>query len=194
MYSIYYLRKPVFVISPIQKYIQYAVTKIYFYNFVNRYCFSLNLLLFFLSYPASVLFFSFFLFLIVSFITYKTQNPILFCLSLPCFFNSFSSLFGSTKSTYSFSPARLIRLAYPECIEWFVDGQAFLRSYYSAPPPPPYPLSSHQVVSLSQSSCVSPGRSYTDGRGRGRGANPYDLEKSLALYKPFNTLWAYLWM
>ncbi len=42
---------------------------------------------------------------------------------------------------------------YTESIEWFVEGQAFLQSYDSAPPPP---LSRQRVVSLFQSSCVSP--------------------------------------
>ncbi len=42
-------------------------------------------------------------------------------------------------------------------------GQGFLRSYDSATRPSPYPLSSQQVVSLSQSSCVSPVE-LTDGK------------------------------
>ena len=48
-------------------------------------------------------------------------------------------------------PSRLLqglpRQVSPESIEWFIEGQAFFRSYDSAPRPPPSP---------SQSSCVSP--------------------------------------
>ncbi len=47
-----------------------------------------------------------------------------------------------------------------ESIEWFIEDQAFL-----------------QVVSFSQSSCVSPVE-LTDGRGGGRGTKSYDLEKA----------------
>ncbi len=52
-----------------------------------------------------------------------------------------------------------------ESSEWFIEDQAFLRSYDSAPRPPP-PL--QQVASLSQSSFVSPVE-LTDLRFRGRG-------------------------
>ncbi len=59
----------------------------------------------------------------------------------------------------------------PESIECFIECQAFLRWYDSAPPSPAH--SHQQVVCLSLS---------TDGRGGGgRG--------SLVLYKSFNTLW-----
>jgi hypothetical protein len=47
-----------------------------------------------------------------------------------------------------------------ESIEQFIEGQAFLPSYDSAPPPQ---LSRQQVVSLSQSSCGLPVEP-TDGR------------------------------
>ncbi len=66
-----------------------------------------------------------------------------------------------------------------ERIAWFIEGQAFLRSYDSAPKPISSPLSHQQVASLSQSSCVSPVQ-LTDGRGGGggRGADSYDLKKA----------------
>ncbi len=53
---------------------------------------------------------------------------------------------------------------------------AYLRSSDSAPRKPPSPLSRQQVVSLSQSACVSPDK-LTDGRGEGGGggaAKSYD--------------------
>ncbi len=42
-----------------------------------------------------------------------------------------------------------------ESIEWIIEEQAFSLSYDLAPPPSPPPFSRQQVVSLSQSSCVS---------------------------------------
>jgi len=59
-----------------------------------------------------------------------------------------------------------------EWIEWFIERQDFLRSYDSAPRPPPPPT-------LSQSSCESPvqltaGRSWGGG---GRRAESYDRKK-----------------
>jgi hypothetical protein len=54
-----------------------------------------------------------------------------------------------------------------------IEDQVFLRSYDSAPRPPPFPLSRQQEVALSQSSCVPPAE-FTDGiggrEGGGRGA------------------------
>ncbi len=79
-----------------------------------------------------------------------------------------------------------------ESTEWFVENQAFLRPYDSAPrlpPPPPPPL--EQVVSLSQSSCASPDE-LTDCKEGGRGWARSQImrpRESLALYKLFNTLW-----
>ncbi len=52
----------------------------------------------------------------------------------------------------------------PESIDLFIEDQAFLWPYDSAPHPPPTHLSSQQVVYLSQYSCVSP-TEFTDGRG-----------------------------
>ncbi len=53
-----------------------------------------------------------------------------------------------------------------------------MRSYYSAPHPPPSPPpTQQQIVSLSQSSYMSPVE-LTDGRGDGRGARSYDGEKA----------------
>ncbi len=79
-----------------------------------------------------------------------------------------------------------------ESIEWYKEDHAFLWSYYSAPRPPPSPLSHQQVVPLSQSSSVSP-VGLTDGRGgKGMGEEPNHqiirLRESLALRKSFNTL------
>ncbi len=55
-----------------------------------------------------------------------------------------------------------------ECIE----DQAFLRSYYSAPRPPPSSLFRWKLVSLSHSACMSPGQ-LTEGRGgQGEGEEP----------------------
>jgi hypothetical protein len=51
-----------------------------------------------------------------------------------------------------------------ESIEWFIDDQAFLRSYDSAPPAPPLPSAS--CLSFSVFLCVA-GRA-TDGRGWAR--------------------------
>ncbi len=71
----------------------------------------------------------------------------------------------------------------PESIEWFKEDQAFSQSYVLASPPP-NPLFRQQVVSLSQSSCVSPVQ-LTDGRGGKRGgeAKSYDVKKAWVLYK-----------
>ncbi len=70
-----------------------------------------------------------------------------------CFMNFSGFLFlGSAWHTHSRHPLP------PESIEWFIDDQALLQSYDSAPRPSPSPLppptSYRQVGSLSQSSCV----------------------------------------
>jgi hypothetical protein len=68
----------------------------------------------------------------------------------------------------------LFELVKTESIEYFIEDQAFLRSYDSAPRQPPFlpPLSHQQVVSLSLSFCVSPAE-LTDGRrGEGVGEEP----------------------
>jgi hypothetical protein len=72
------------------------------------------------------------------------------------------------------------------------DGQAFLRSYDSTqrPSPSPPPISRQQVVSLSQSYCVSPITGDMRGGGGGRARNQIIRPReSLVLYKSFNTLW-----
>ncbi len=69
----------------------------------------------------------------------------------------------------------------PESIEWLIDDQAILRSYDSAPrPPPSTPPLRQQVVSLSQSSCVLPVKLTEEGEavGCGRGAKSNDREKA----------------
>jgi hypothetical protein len=70
-------------------------------------------------------------------------------------------------------------------------GPAFLGSYDSAPRTPPPPLSRQQIVSISQSYCVSPilltgGRGGGGPGGRSRIIRP---QESLGLYKSFNPLW-----
>jgi hypothetical protein len=70
--------------------------------------------------------------------------------------------------------------------EWITDDQAFLRSYNSLLTHPLSTLSRHQVVSLSQSSSVSP-VAFTDGR-RGEGWARSQIRR-LALYESFNTVW-----
>jgi hypothetical protein len=57
-----------------------------------------------------------------------------------------------------------------------------------APRPPLSPLSCQQVVSLSQSSCVSPAYSLLTGRRRWAKSEIIRPRESLILYKPFNTL------
>ncbi len=79
---------------------------------------------------------------------------------------------------------------YAESTECFVEDQAFPPSYDLAPPPTLSPLSGHQVVSLSQSFCVSPFE-LTDGRG-GEGVQGEDpnarQRESLVFYKLVNIL------
>jgi hypothetical protein len=74
----------------------------------------------------------------------------------------------------------------PEIIECLIEDQALSPSFDLAPPPPPLHIFRQQVVSHSQSSCVSPGE-LTDG---GAGAKSYAGEKALGLvlYQSFNTL------
>jgi hypothetical protein len=75
-----------------------------------------------------------------------------------------------------------LREASAESIEWFIDDHAFSPLYGLAPPPL---LFSWQVVSRSQSSCVSPVE-LTDGRGErggGGGAKSYEGEKAWSSLK-----------
>ncbi len=55
-----------------------------------------------------------------------------------------------------------------ESIEWFIEDQAFSPSYDLAPPP----LSRQKVVSLAQSSCVSPVEMNDGRREEGVGEEP----------------------
>jgi len=73
-----------------------------------------------------------------------------------------------------------------ESTEWLIEDQAFLRSHDSAPRPPLTPLAYQQVVSRSQSSCVSPVE-LIDGRGWAR-SQIIQPQECLVLYKSFNTL------
>jgi hypothetical protein len=69
----------------------------------------------------------------------------------------------------------------PESIEWFIEDQIYLRSYDSAPrPPPPLPYSRHSsCFSFSVFLYMSP-VDFTDrrGGGNGGGAKSYDHEKA----------------
>jgi hypothetical protein len=67
-----------------------------------------------------------------------------------------------------------------ESIELFIEEHAFLQSYDSSSLPSPSPLSRQQIVSLSQSSCVSPVEFTDRGGGElsGRGAKSYDRKKA----------------
>ncbi len=79
------------------------------------------------------------------------------------------------------SPRWADRYTHTESVERFIEDQAFLRSYDSAPRPPPSPFSHQQVVSLSQSSCVTGQAYWRGGGGGGWGgglrSKPYDSEK-----------------
>jgi hypothetical protein len=62
-------------------------------------------------------------------------------------------------------------------------------------PPPPSPLSRQQIVSLSQSSYVSPAVELTDGKGGGgREGKDQIIRRGeiLVLYKLFNTIWYFI--
>jgi hypothetical protein len=87
---------------------------------------------------------------------------------------------------YSISPTILVTL-YPREVELVTEGQAVLRSYDSAPHPPPSPP-------LPSASCLSPqtccvmcrlSSSLTGGGARSQILRP---QESLALYKSFNTV------
>ncbi len=88
------------------------------------------------------------------------------CFSIPCQFMS-----------YSVSPP-------PVSIEWFIEDQAFFRSYCSAPRPPPSP-SPFSKLSLFLSLPVCRRSSLLTGW-----AISIRRRESLALYKSFNTLCA----
>ncbi len=65
------------------------------------------------------------------------------------------------------------------------EGQALPPSYDLAPPTsPPLPFSHQQVVSLSQSFCVSPGD-----EGRGWGRSQITQRRESLVLKSFNTFW-----
>ncbi len=74
----------------------------------------------------------------------------------------------------------------------YYRGTGFLAVVWVWPLPPPLPPISHQqVVSLSQTSCVSPVVLLTDGeRGRSQIRRP---RENLVLYYTLNTLWPHLW-
>ncbi len=76
-----------------------------------------------------------------------------------------------------------------ESIEWFILDQAFSLSYDLASLPPS-PISRQQVVSLSQTSRVSPHRSnLRAGAGkRERGRRQFIRKRDLVLYKSFISL------
>jgi hypothetical protein len=72
----------------------------------------------------------------------------------------------------------------PESIELFLEDQAFLRSYDSAPRP-----STEKVVSLSRSSCVPPVELTDGGVGAGSGREPnHTPARKPGLLQTLNTL------
>ncbi len=83
----------------------------------------------------------------------------------------------------TFAAASTTAFLSPDIIEGFVEDQAFLQSYDWAPRLPPSPLFPQQVVSLSQSTCVTTVvLTMTGGGGVGEEPN-HTTRKSLALYK-----------
>jgi hypothetical protein len=93
----------------------------------------------------------------------------------------FSVLISSilfTKPSIGYSFMYVFR---PERIEWFIEVQAFLMPYNSAPRPH-LPLSENCLSSRSQSSCVLPDQltDWREGGGGGRGAESYDRKKAWA--------------
>ncbi len=83
-------------------------------------------------------------------------------------------------SAWLWQTVRLAGLPHPESIEWFIENQAFLRSYDSAPRPPPLPspsLVSKLSLFLSLSVCRRSGE-VGSGRGGGLEAKAYDREKT----------------
>ncbi len=97
--------------------------------------------------------------------------------SVVCTSGGLNSEFSSRYILNRFTLLMDFTALHTENIELFVEDQAFLRSYDSALRPPTPPLSRLQLVSLSQSSCVSP-IELTDRRMGGRGAKSYDSEKA----------------
>ncbi len=76
-----------------------------------------------------------------------------------------------------------------ERMEWFIEDQAFLRSYDSAPCPPPPP--SVNCISLSVFLCVVSPAYWREGGGWRRGrawSRIIRTQKSLGFYKAFNPL------
>jgi hypothetical protein len=77
----------------------------------------------------------------------------------------------------------------PERIERFLEGQAFLRSYGSAPRPPPLPSVSWAGPATHRK--TEKEMQYADVRGGGGDVEPKNKtgrKQSLALYKSFNPL------
>ncbi len=87
-------------------------------------------------------------------------------------------------NTLLFAPSR------SGSIERFTEDQAFLRSYDSAPRPPP-PPSCQTARPATDGRLRKRGKFLTGdgGEGDGRGAETYDGNNALALYKSLNTLW-----
>jgi hypothetical protein len=63
-------------------------------------------------------------------------------------------------------PTKKLNKTTTKSSECFIEDQAFLQSYDSAPRLPPPPYSRQQVFSLSQSFCVSPLELEGDGGGQ----------------------------
>ncbi len=76
------------------------------------------------------------------------------------------------------SASNIMNKRKPESIERFLENQAFLRLYDSAPRPPPSPISKLSLF-LSQSFCMSPVElTLWGGGGGGHGAKSNDREKA----------------
>ncbi len=78
-------------------------------------------------------------------------------------------------------------LSRPENIEWFIESQAFSRSYYLAPRPPP---PSSPVSKLDRRHTRRLRKRDNVAGGGWRKSSIIRPQESLVLYKSFNTLWS----
>jgi hypothetical protein len=78
-----------------------------------------------------------------------------------------------------------IRTWEPESIEWFIEGQAFSRSYELAPlsPPPPFRPATHRKTEKERTAYWR-----EEGEGSGWGAKSYDRRKPGILHIKHNCL------
>jgi hypothetical protein len=109
-----------------------------------------------------------------------------FFINLTCFF---VFLYSSSLGMHCALYRRLLLSLLAESIEWFIDDQAFLLAYDSAPrppPPSPPPLPSASCLSFSVYLCVAEERGAGWVRARIQITQP---QESRVLYISFNTLW-----